>query len=244
MTNKVVLITGASRGIGRSTAIEYAKNGYNIILNYNTSVNSAIELKKYILEKYDVQVLLAKADMSIEDEIVNMVKESIDTFGHIDVLINNAGISIDSIVDDKTKDKFIKILDVNLIGPFLLSRECSKYMPKGSSIIMVSSTNAIDTYYPYGLDYDASKSGLISLMHNLSQLYAPDIRVNSVAPGWVNTDMCKTLDEDFINNENKKILLNRFAEPDEIAKVIYFLSSENASYINNTVIRVDGGKKC
>lgn len=244
MTNKVVLITGASRGIGKSTAIEYAKNGYNIILNYNTSVNSAIELKKYILEKYDVQVLLAKADMSVEDEIVNMVKESIDTFGHIDVLINNAGISIDSIVDDKTKDKFIKILDVNLIGPFLLSRECSKYMPKGSSIIMVSSTNAIDTYYPYGLDYDASKSGLISLMHNLSQLYAPDIRVNSVAPGWVNTDMCKTLDEDFINNENKKILLNRFAEPDEIAKVIYFLSSENASYINNTVIRVDGGKKC
>ena len=244
MTNKVVLITGASRGIGRSTAIEYAKNGYNIILNYNTSVNSAIELKKYILGKYDVQVLLAKADMSIENEIVNMVKESIDTFGHIDVLINNAGISIDSIVDDKTKDKFIKILDVNLIGPFLLSRECSKYMTKGSSIIMVSSTNAIDTYYPYGLDYDASKSGLISLMHNLSQLYAPDIRVNSVAPGWVNTDMCKTLDEDFINNENKKILLNRFAEPDEIAKVIYFLSSENASYINNTVIRVDGGKKC
>ena len=244
MTNKVVLITGASRGIGKSCALEYAKNGYNVVINYNTSVKEATELKEYILQKYDVDVHIIKADLTNENDIDNMVKNVIDTFGKIDVLVNNAGIAIDCLVEDKTKENFIKTLDTNLIGPFLLSRQCSKYMPKGSSIIMVSSTNGIDTYYPYSLDYDASKAGLISLTNNLSQVLAPNIRVNSVAPGWVMTDMNKELDDEYIKDESSKILLNRFATPEEIAKVIYFLSSEDASYINNTVIRVDGGRKC
>ena len=241
--SKVVLITGASRGIGRSTAIEFAKNGYDVVINYNNSVNNAEELNKYILEKYDVKVLTIKADLCSEIEINNMVDEVIDKFGHIDVLVNNAGIAIDCIVDDKTKENFIKTLDTNLIGPFLLSRKCSKYMNEKSSIINVTSTNGIDTYYEYSLDYDASKAALISLTNNLSQIYAP-IRVNAVAPGWVMTEMNKELDEDYINEESEKILLGRFAEPEEIAKVICFLASDDASYINNTVIRIDGGKKC
>ena len=242
--SKVVLVTGSSRGIGKSTVIEFAKNGYNVIINYNNSVNEAEELKKYILEKYDIQVLCIKADMCNEEDINNMVNTIVDMFGHIDVLVNNAGIAIDCIVEDKTKDNFIKTLDTNLIGPFLLSRACSKYMPNGSSIINITSTNGIDTYYEYSLDYDASKAGLISLTNNLSQIFAPHIRVNAVAPGWVMTEMNKELDEEYIEEESSKILLNRFAEPEEIAKVIYFLASDNASYINNTIIRVDGGKKC
>lgn len=242
--SKVVLVTGSSRGIGKSTVIEFAKNGYNVVINYNNSVNEAEELKKYILEKYDIQVLCIKADMCNEEDINNMVNTIVDMFGHIDVLVNNAGIAIDCIVEDKTKDNFIKTLDTNLIGPFLLSRACSKYMPNGSSIINITSTNGIDTYYEYSLDYDASKAGLISLTNNLSQIFAPNIRVNAVAPGWVMTEMNKELDEEYIKEESSKILLNRFAEPEEIAKVIYFLASDNASYINNTIIRVDGGKKC
>lgn len=242
--SKVVLVTGSSKGIGKSTIIEFAKNGYDVVINYNNSVNEAENLKKYILEKYDVNVLCIKADMCNEDDIDNMVNIIIDQFKRIDVLVNNAGIAIDCIVDDKTKGNFIKTLDTNLIGPFLLSRKCSKYMPKGSSIINITSTNGIDTYYEYSLDYDASKAGLISLTNNLSQIYAPNIRVNAVAPGWVMTDMNKELDDDYINEESSKILLNRFAEPEEIAKVIFFLASDAASYINNTVIRVDGGKKC
>jgi 3-oxoacyl-[acyl-carrier protein] reductase len=91
------------------------------------------------------------------------------------------------------------------------------------------------------LDYDASKAGVISLTKNLAVQYAPYVRVNTIAPGWVNTEMNKELDDEFINNENKKILLNRFGEPEEIAKVILFLASDDASYINGTVIRVDGG---
>lgn len=243
MDRKVVLITGASRGIGASCATKFASNNYDVVINYNTGVNEANELKEYILGKYDVNVLTIKADLTNEEEINSMVKEVVDTFGKIDVLVNNAGIAIDCTVEDKTKENFIKTLDTNLIGPFLLSRECAKYMEKGS-IINVSSTNGIDTYYPYSLDYDASKAGIISLTNNLSQIYAPNIRVNAVAPGWVMTDMNKELDSEYIEEESSKILVERFAEPGEIANVIYFLATDEASYINNSVIRVDGGKKC
>lgn len=243
--NKVVLITGASRGIGRSTAIEFAKKGYDVVINYLSSEEIALELKKEIEEKYFVKALTIKADVSNEEEVKNMIQKIIIEFGHIDCLVNNAGIAIDTIFEDKTKENFIKTLNTNLIGPFLVSKEVGKYMleRKKGNIINISSTNGIDTIYPESIDYDASKAALISLTKNLALQYAPYIRVNSVAPGWVNTDMNKELANDFVEEENKKILLNRFADPSEIAKVIVFLASSDASYINGEVIRVDGGCK-
>ncbi len=244
MDRKVVLVTGSSKGIGAATIKEFAKNGYNVVINYNNSVKEALDLKKYILEKYDVDVLTIQCDISKENEVEAMVKQIIDNFGHIDVLVNNAGIAIDTLVEDKKIDDFKMTINTNLIGAFICSRECYKYMRKNSSIIMVSSTNGIDTYYPYSLDYDASKAGLISLMHNLAVEYSPKVRVNAVAPGWVNTEMNQNLDEEYISEECKHILLKRFASPEEIANVIYFLASEKASFINNEVIRVDGGQRC
>ena len=242
-TNKVALITGASRGIGASIAYNLAQHNCNICINYNNSYKEANELKKEIETKYKVKVLIIKADITKEDEIINMVNTVIKEFNRIDILVNNAGIAFDSDIEAKNIENFHKILDTNLIGPFLISREVAKYMlkQKEGCIINISSTNGIDTYYEYSLDYDASKAGLISLTHNLSKMYAPLIRVNAVAPGWVNTDMNKELDEDYIKKEENKIYLNRFANPEEIAKVVTFLASEEASYINNEIIRVDGG---
>lgn len=240
---KTVLITGASRGIGKACALEFAKHNYNVVINYVSNDLKAEELKSFIVENYDVDVSLFKCDVSDEKKVKEMVNNIINYFGKIDVLVNNAGIAIDTTFDDKTIDNFKKILDVNLIGPFIVSKEVGKYMlnEKKGSIVNVSSTNGIDTYYTYSLDYDASKAGLISLTHNLALEFSPYVRVNAVAPGWVNTEMNKELDEDYIKEECKKIYQKRFARPEEIAKAIYFIASDDASYINNEVLRVDGG---
>lgn len=240
---KTVLITGGSRGIGKATSLEFAKHGYNIVINYVNDDESAKNLKSYIVENYDVDVMLCKCNVSSEDGVKGMVNSIIDNYGNIDVLVNNAGIAIDTTFDDKKIENFKKILNVNLIGPFILSREVGNYMLKQGfgSIINVSSTNALDTYYEYSLDYDASKAGLVSLTHNLAKYYAPNIRVNAVAPGWVDTEMNKELDSSYIKEECDKIYLKRFANPEEIAKAIYFLASDDASYITGEVLRVDGG---
>ena len=192
MNRKTVLVTGSSRGIGRSTIMLFAQNNYDVVINYVNDYESALSLKNEVETKYGVDALCIKADVSEEVEVSNMVDEIISKFGHIDCLVNNAGIAIDTTCEDS-------------------------------------------------LDYDASKAGVISLTKNLAIQYAPYIRVNSVAPGWVMTDMNKELDSDFIKAEEEKILLKRFAKPEDIAKVIYFLASDDACYINSEIIRVDGG---
>lgn len=238
--NKVVLVTGGTRGIGEAIVRKFASLNYDVIFNYVNSDNKALELKDELEGKYNINILPIKADLANEVNINNMFKTISNNYSHIDVLVNNAGIAFDSVLEDKTKDSFMHVLDVNLVAPFLISKKVKEYMDKGS-IINISSTNGIDTYYPYSMDYDVSKAGLNSLTKNFAVLYAPNIRVNAVAPGWVNTDMNKELDKEIIAEETKKVLLNRFAEPSEIANVVAFLASDDASYINGEIIRIDGG---
>lgn len=235
----VVLVTGSSKGVGRSTAVLFAKNGYDVVINYKNDLRGAIKTKEKV-EKYGVKSLIIKCDISDEQQVINMIDKINDEFGNLDCLVNNASISRDSLPFDKNIDDFKEVLNVNLVGTYLVCKHASKIMNKGS-IINVSSNNALNAYYPMGLDYDASKAGINSLTHNLSLVLAPNIRVNAVAPGWVNTDMNKNMDSELKKEEEDKILLKRFAEPEEIAKVIYFVASSEASYINNSVIRVDGG---
>ena len=233
--SRVVLITGASRGLGALIALSFLKNNDIVYVTYNNSKKEALELYNNYSNAYPI-----KCDVTNELEIKNLIEIIKKDQGHLDILINNAGIAIDTELKSKTKDNFLKILDTNLIGPFLICKYAKNIIEKGS-IINISSTNGIDTYYPYSLDYDASKAALISLTHNLAVEFAPNIRVNAVAPGWINTDMNKEMANDFKEKECNKILLNRFAEPEEIANVVYFLCSDEARYINNSVIRVDGG---
>ncbi len=242
--SKVVLVTGSSRGIGRSTVIEFAKKGLDVVINYNHSEKDALELEDYIKENFNVNTLVVKCDVSKEEEVEEMFSKIIDTFGGLDILVNNAGICHDSLLFDKSIKDFKKILDVNLIGTFLCSKYASKIMleKKSGKIINVASSNAIDTYYPESCDYDASKAGVISLTHNFAVELAPFINVNCVCPGWVKTDMNKNLTYEQINEEKKNILLNRFGTTEEISNVIVFLASKKASYINDTIVKVDGGK--
>lgn len=237
--SKVVLITGASKGIGAKTAIEFAKTGYDIIINYLNDDIGALKVEQEVL-KYDVKCMKIKCDVSDEQQVKDMFLQIGNVYSNIDCVVNNAGIANDTLPFEKNIEDFKRVLSVNLIGPYLVSKYAKDYMDKGS-VVNISSTNALDTYYDYSLDYDASKAALISLTHNLASILAPNIRVNAICPGWVNTDMNKELDEDYIKEESDKIMLKRFAEPEEIAKVIIFLASDNASYINNSIIRVDGG---
>lgn len=244
MKKIVAVITGGNRGIGAACVEEFAKNGVNVAINYCHHEEEALNLAKEIKEKYSVEVLAIKCDVSKEEEVENMVNTILDTFGQIDILVNNAGVSRDSLLLDKNIKEFKRVLDVNLIGTYLCSKYIGKVMleQKSGKIINISSTNGIDTYYPESCDYDASKAGVISLTHNFAREFAPFITVNSVAPGWVKTKMNQDLSVEQVSEEKKKILLNRFAEPEEIAKVVIFLASSKASYINDSIIRVDGGK--
>lgn len=241
---KVVLITGSSKGIGKATAVEFAKiGGYKVVINYLTDKENAEKLSNYLKEKYKIETLVIKTDISNEEQVKNMIQEIIDKFGKIDVLVNNAGIAIDKDFEDRTVEDWKRTLEVNTIGTFLVSKYASENMMKNKNgkIINVSSTNGINTFFPSSIDYDASKAAIINLTYNLAIQFSPYINVNAVAPGWVNTEMNKELPEDLIKEETEKIYKKRFAEPEEIAKVICFLASKDAEYINGTVIKVDGG---
>lgn len=244
MGKLVALVTGSNRGIGRATIEEFAKNGINVVINYCHHEKEALDFLNYIDKTYQVDCMAIKCDISSEEEVEQMVNKIVDYYGTIDILVNNAGISRDSLLLDKNIKAFRRILDVNLIGTYLCSKYVGKVMleKKKGKIINIASTNALDTYYPESCDYDASKAGVISLTHNFAREFAPFIQVNCVCPGWVRTDMNKDLSIEQINEERRKILLGRFAEPEEIARTICFLVGGRASYINDTIIRVDGGK--
>lgn len=241
MDNKVVLVTGSTRGIGKATILEFAKQGYNVVINYNNSEKEAFDLKQFVETKYKVEALVIKADVSNETEVKNMISQIINYFHKIDVLVNNAGIVYDRNFDEITIDEFKRTLEVNVIGAFIVSREASKYMEKGSSIVNVSSTNGTKTISPECLDYNVSKIGLQSLTRDLAFQFKPNIRVNAIAIGWADTDMNKNLPKEYIEEETQKIYLERFANPSEIAKTIYFLASDESGYVNSEIINIDGG---
>lgn len=246
MNKKCVLVTGSSIGLGSSIIKKFASNNYDVIITYNNHKNEALELQKEITNKYNIKSLVIKCDITNEKDIENLKNEILNTFNKLDVLVNNASIAIDTTFNDKTKDNFMKILETNLVGTFQVSKTFGDIMLKQEkgNIINISSTNALDTYYEYSLDYDASKAGIINLSHNLANHYSPNIRVNTICPGWINTPMNQNMDNEFKKQEEDKILLKRFAEPSEIANLVYFIASDEASYINDSVIRIDGGKKC
>ncbi len=238
---KTVLVTGGSRGLGASIARVFAQYNYNVIINYKESDILANNLKKELESNYNVEVLLVRADISREEEVRKMFQSIIDHYPKIDVLINNASISLDNDLVSKDALEFKRVLDVNLLGTYLVTKYSLDLFDSGA-IINVASTNAFDTGYIESIDYDASKAGVIALTHDFAKVLAPNIRVNAVAPGWINTDMTSNLNPNFKKEEESKILLKRFADPEEIAKVIYFLASDDASYVNDTIIRIDGGR--
>lgn len=217
-----VLVTGGARGLGLAISLYYLKMGHSVVVNYNNSSDLALKLKS----EYGDRVSIVKADVSNEDD----VKRMFDALGKLDVVVNNAGIAKDSDPMEKSAEEFLDVIKVNLLGTFLVSKYAVNHVDKGC-IVNISSTNALDTYYPESMDYDASKAGVISLTHNFSlYLKDRDIRVNVVCPDWIDTDMNLGMDEEY------KKSLGVFLKPEEVAKVVYDVSIDES--FNDVVIRV------
>ncbi len=242
--NKVVLVTGSSRGIGRSIAVKFAKEGASVIINYKSDQKAAETITE-IISSYGHDCICIKADVSKESSVKSMVEQIVEKYGRIDVLVNNAGIAIDADFSERKIKDWHDTLDTNLVGVYLVSKYVGEYMKRQEygKIVNISSTNGIDTMYTYSIDYDASKAALINLTKNLAIEFSPYVNVNAVAPGWVDTEMNADLSKEYLREEKAKILLQRFAEPEEIAEAVLFLASDKARYIDGETIRVDGGIK-
>lgn len=242
---KVVLITGSSIGIGNECIKVFAKHGYNVIINYLTHEEEAKSLKDVVEKEYNIEALTIKADIRNENDINNMLATIIKRFNRLDVLINNASLSIDTPFNEITKSTYSNILETNVFGTFLVSKIIGTYMynNKNGVILNVSSNNSINDYSVDSIEYDSSKAAINNLTHNLAVKYSPYVRVNCICPGWTGTNNVLSMNPNTISSEKERILLKRFAAPHEIANVMYFLCSEDASYVNNQVIVVDGGTR-
>lgn len=240
--DKVALITGAARGIGKQIAITLAKEGYNIALNYRTNTDSIIELKDKI-ESYGVKCLLIQGDVSVYEDTERMTKETIEEFGKIDVLVNNAGITKDTLLLRMKEEDFESVINVNLIGTYNMTKNVSSYMMKARNgrIINVSSVVGVSGNAGQS-NYSASKAGIIGFTKSLAkELASRNILVNAVAPGFIETDMTKALKDDVKEKIFEQIPLKREGKAEEVANVVKFLASNDSSYITGQVINIDGG---
>lgn len=240
--SKVVLITGASRGIGKQIAITFAKEGYDIVVNYRTENEDLQTLRKEI-ENFNVQCLTVQGDVSNYEDCERIAKEAIDKFGKIDVLVNNAGITRDMLLLRMKQEDFKQVVDVNLVGTFNITKHVSQYMMKARSgrIINISSVVGISGNAGQA-NYAASKAGIIGFTKSLAkELASRNILVNAVAPGFISTDMTSVLKDDVKDNIVNTIPLKREGTAQDVANVVKFLASDDSSYITGQVINVDGG---
>lgn len=239
---KVALITGGSRGIGKAIAIRFAREGYNLVINY-VSDKTDLEKLKTEFEQYKVEVLFIKTDVSNFKECENMVKQSIEKFGQIDVLINNAGITKDNLLLRMPEDDFNKVIDINLKGTFNVTKNVVPYMMKKRSGKIVSLSSVVGVSGNAGqCNYSASKAGIIGFTKSIAkELASRNILANCVAPGFIDTDMTLVLNDSIKDNINAQIPLKRMGSANEIANAVYFLAGDENTYITGQVINVDGG---
>ncbi len=239
---KCALITGATRGIGKQIAITLAKQGYNIALNYRKE-NEELENTKKEIEEIGVQVLAVKGDVANFEDCENFVKQVIERFGQIDVLVNNAGITKDMLLMRMKKEDFEQVIDTNLVGTFNVTKNVVPYMMKARSgrIINISSVVGISGNAGQ-TNYSASKAGIIGFTKSLAkEIASRNILVNAVAPGFIETNMTDVLKDDVKQEIAKNIPLKRMGTAQDVANVVKFLASDDSSYITGQVINVDGG---
>lgn len=241
--NEVALVTGASRGIGKSIALELAKNGADVILTYNGRESEANKVAEEII-KMNRRALVYKCNVANEEEVTKVIKSAAKEMGRLDILVNNAGIVQDGYIGMMSNEKWENVIQTNLNGCFYCCRQAVKTMIKfgnGGAIVNLSSTSGI-VGQAGQVNYCASKGAIISLTKSLSkEVVKYNIRVNAVAPGFIMTDMTKATGMEIINKYIPHIPMGRIGLPEEVAKTVVFFASSNSSYITGKVLTVDGG---
>lgn len=240
---KTAFITGAARGIGKEIAIKLAKEGYDVAINYRKMNDELEQLKAQIEQECNVKCVLVQGDVSKFEDAEKMVKEAAQALGKIDVLVNNAGITKDGLLMRMAKEDFESVIDINLVGTFNVTRNVIPLMIKQKSGRVINISSVVGVAGNAGqTNYSASKAGIIGFTKSLAREVASrNILVNAVAPGFIATDMTSVLNDAQKENISTQIPLKRMGTAEDVANLVKFLASEEASYITGQVINVDGG---
>ena len=239
---KTALVTGAGKGIGKAIALAFAKEGYNVVINYNGSKEAALQVEQEA-HSLGVQAITVQADVCQEDQVEAMVHEVMETFGRIDVLVNNSGINKDGLLIRMSAEDFHKVIAVNLEGAFHCLKQVSRIMMKQRSGSIINMASVVGLIGNAGqANYSASKAGIIGLTKSAArELALRHIRVNAIAPGFIETDMTARLSEKDKTKMMEQIPLKTFGKPEDVANVCVALASEAFSYVTGQVLHVDGG---
>ena len=241
--NKVAIITGGSRGIGEKIAERFAQAGYNLIINYVSNIENVEELEAKIKGNANIEILFIQSDVTSFESCENMVNEAIKKFGHIDVLVNNAGITKDTLLMRMKEEDFDKVINVNLKGTYNVTKNVIPYMMKQKygKIINISSVVGVSGNAGQA-NYAASKAGIIGFTKSVAkELASRNILANCVAPGFIKTDMTDVLSDSVKESINSQIPLKKMGTAEEVANAVYFLGNEENTYITGQVLNVDGG---
>jgi len=239
---KAAIVTGASRGIGREIALQLAKEGAKVAVNYSGSKDKAEEVVQLIKDAGG-EAFAIQADVSNSDSVKNLVEKTIETYGSIDILVNNAGITKDNLLVRMKEDEWDDVININLKGVFLCTKGVTRQMMRQRAGKIVNVASIVGVSGNAGqANYVAAKAGVIGFTKTTAQeLAARNINVNAVAPGFITTDMTDALDEDMKNQMLANIPLGKLGSPENVAKTVMFLLSDDAAYITGQTIHVDGG---
>jgi 3-oxoacyl-[acyl-carrier protein] reductase len=242
LEGKVALVTGASRGIGREIALELAREGANVAINYAGSEAKANEVAEEI-RTMGREALTIQADVSSSESVESMVKQTIEAFGKLDILVNNAGITKDNLLMRMKEADWDDVININLKGVFLCTKAVTRQMMKQRSGRIINISSIVGVSGNAGqANYVAAKSGVIGLTKTTAkELATRGITVNAIAPGFITTDMTDKLNDETKNEMLKQIPLARLGEPTDIAKTVLFLASEDSRYMTGQTLHVDGG---